>query len=253
VASGKLGVIEYKINFYFSKIQSLVCGTHPKTNLLHPQWIMDRNLLRIARDFLEGLPSGAQILDLGCGNGPYWHLNPSLNWVGVDVIETPRTSVVVKTGESLPFEKDTFDFVLCTQVLEHIDDNQFMIDQIERVMKPGGLLLVNVPFLYPLHGLPWDYHRITPERLGVILQNFHIDKILTCGGIGSSISTLWNNFWQDWGHSSFHRRAIFIALWPLFLFSCLISNSFSIILDYLDKTYKYPLIVYSVSSKPKMN
>ena len=252
MASGRLGVFEYKLNLYFTRIQSLVGGNHPKTNILHPQWIMDRKLLQIAQNFLENLPANAQILDVGCGNGPYWHLNSSLRWTGIDIVKTPRTSVVIKIGEPLPFEESSFDFVLCTQVLEHIDDNQFIIDQIEKVLKPGGLLLVNVPFLYPLHGLPWDYHRITPTRLGFLLRNFKVEKIETLGGVGSSLSSLWNNFWQDWGHSSFTRRMIFIILWPLFVLSNFVSNLLSMVFDSMDSTGRYPLIVYSISSKPEI-
>lgn len=249
MASGKLGEIEFRLNNKFNLIAKLITGSHPNTNIFHSQWIMDKKLLGLARDFLISIPSKLKILDVGCGNGPYWNLNSSLEWHGIDIVETVCTTSVVQPSESFPFTENSFDFVICTQVLEHVKNPDFLISQIYFVLKPGGELLLNVPFLYPLHGLPNDYQRFTPIKIKEILHDFEIEELRLIGGIGSSISTLYNNFWRDWGESSFARRIIYVVCWPLFLLSNFAFNVLGLLFDRIDSTSRYPLIISIRCSK----
>ncbi len=90
-------------------------------------------------DNLEG-----KVLNFGCGN----RKNP--NHIGVDVSEKSDADYVVKPNEKLPFEDNTFDFVISRYVFEHIEDVSFALSEINRVLKPNGLLRFSVPHVLSL-------------------------------------------------------------------------------------------------------
>ena len=75
----------------------------------------------------------------------------------------PRT--VFGDGKHLPFRDASVDTVLSTEVLEHVPRPELLVREMARVVKPGGKLLITVPFIQPLHELPSDYFRFTPSSL----------------------------------------------------------------------------------------
>lgn len=70
---------------------------------------------------------------------------------------------------SLSFENNKFDAVVSDQVLEHVEGNpQHAIDELFRVLKPGGLALHTTCFINPVHGCPNDFWRFSPEGLRLL-------------------------------------------------------------------------------------
>jgi SAM-dependent methyltransferase len=67
--------------------------------------------------------------------------------------------------------------VLCTEVLEHLPEPQKAVDEIFRVLKPGGTLLLTTRFLFPIHDAPHDYFRFTKYGLRYLLRGFEILKL----------------------------------------------------------------------------
>ncbi len=61
----------------------------------------------------------------------------------------------------LPFAGQSFDIVICAELLEHVPNPAPVLAQAWHVLKPGGRLLISVPFLYRIHGDPYDYGRYT--------------------------------------------------------------------------------------------
>jgi SAM-dependent methyltransferase len=61
----------------------------------------------------------------------------------------------------IPFGSGTFDAVICSELLEHVPDPRAVLSEVFRVLKPCGILLGTVPFLYRIHGDPEDYGRYT--------------------------------------------------------------------------------------------
>lgn len=84
----------------------------------------------------------------------------------------------------LPFPDQSFDAVVSDQVLEHIEgDPQVAIDEVFRILQPGGICLHTTCFINPIHGYPHDYWRFTAEALK-LLSNGR-GAIIDIGGWGN--------------------------------------------------------------------
>jgi SAM-dependent methyltransferase len=107
------------------------------------------------------------VLDIGCGDR--WAaslLPPDSTYVGLDYPTTvskgyPGHPDVFGDAQKLPFRESCFDTVLMMDVLEHLPTPPQAISEACRALKPGGHLILQVPFLYPLHDEPHDFHRWT--------------------------------------------------------------------------------------------
>jgi SAM-dependent methyltransferase len=127
------------------------------------------------------------LLDVGCGNQPYrpWYQPLVQSVVGVDVTG-PDSLSARAYAECLPFSGSTFDTVLMTEVLEHVGNAAAAVNEAARVLRSGGHLLVTVPFLYPTHEAPYDFHRFTHYGLVDTLQRAPLEVITVDakGGVG---------------------------------------------------------------------
>nr|WP_294528528.1 class I SAM-dependent methyltransferase [uncultured Rhodopila sp.] len=89
------------------------------------------------------------------------------------------TTDIVGIGERLPFRDHCFDGVITLAVLEHVRDPFACAREIIRVLKPGGELLANVPFLQPLHGYPHHYYNMTHLGLRALFEPaLIVDEVL---------------------------------------------------------------------------
>jgi SAM-dependent methyltransferase len=126
-----------------------------------------------------------RLLDLGCGNRPFlpWYGPLVDEAVWTDAEAAPGVSVVADGG-GLPFRDASFDTILCTEVIEHVTDAEATLAEMFRTTRPGGHVLVSVPFLYPVHEAPFDMRRFTHFGLRDILERhgFEVVSIESKGG-----------------------------------------------------------------------
>lgn len=103
------------------------------------------------------------LLDVGCGAKPYRSLFPVEPYVGLDIdSETARVRGVADAfcdGTRFPFPDAQLHPVLCSQVLERVFQPEAFVQEIRRVLRPGGKLLLTVPFVWDEHEQPWDFAR----------------------------------------------------------------------------------------------
>jgi len=157
------------------------------TTILHPQWLSYR-MPGLKRD-LEGIQSGSKLLDIGCHDRwPEKYVNNPEVYVGLDYPTLQKEGYksdvdVWGDGHSLPFLDRSFDVVLLLDVLEHVRNDDLVVEEIERVLKPEGRLVLQVPFLYPVHDYPHDYRRYTGEGLKLLLRakGFEVSSIESRG------------------------------------------------------------------------
>lgn len=142
----------------------------------HVNWLVHRIHDRHVTAAVEA-HAGGRLLDVGCGARPFAELldRHSDRSVGVDpdrVRYGPaagrgprRLPEAWASGLDLPFRDSTFDTVLCLQVLEHVPQPWRLLDEIARVLRPGGALVLTAPHIWGLHEEPRDYYRFTPFGL----------------------------------------------------------------------------------------
>lgn len=132
--------------------------------------LMADALARAYPPLLARFARGA-LLDLGCGAVPLLEMyEPHTSSVTcVDWAHcrhaTDHLDLVCDLDGALPFEALSFDTVLLSDVLEHIRRPEHLWEQVVRVLRPGGRIIVGVPFLYPIHEDPYDFHRFTRFKL----------------------------------------------------------------------------------------
>lgn len=103
---------------------------------------------------------GGVVLDCGAGSRP----QRTASVINVEIVDYPSTDVLA-IGEALPFADHTFDAAVSLAVLEHVRDPFKCAQELLRVVKPGGELLIDVPFLQPVHGFPHHYYNMTAQGL----------------------------------------------------------------------------------------
>ena len=151
----------------------------------------------IYRDLRQELAGfSGRLLDVGCGNSPFRPLlDPArTQYQGIDVERAAsfgyrNPDTVYYDGKIIPFADHSFDGVLCTEVLEHVPEPGPFVRELHRVLKPGGLALVTLPWSARFHYQPYDYHRYTPTMLLEIFALFRECAVRPRGTDFSSIAS----------------------------------------------------------------
>jgi SAM-dependent methyltransferase len=85
---------------------------------------------------------------------------------------------IVCDAENMSLPDSSYDLVICTQVLEHTQRPQKIVDECHRVLRPGGTFLLSVPSIFPVHGYPADNWRFMPQGLEFMLERFTNAQVL---------------------------------------------------------------------------
>jgi SAM-dependent methyltransferase len=133
--------------------------------------------------------------------------DPRYAIVESDVYFGPRCNIIAD-GHNLPFRSDSFDAVICQAVLEHVVRPQACIDEIHRVLKPRGVLFVDVPFMFPVHMGAYDFTRFSLGGLRLACRWFEESDAGISGGP-----------WQAVAHTIFHsaRASSSSRIWAVFV------------------------------------
>lgn len=147
---------------------------------MHPQWLLgekeEREALLAAFAPLSGI-----VVDIGCADRRASKYVPAgCDYIGVDY---PGTAValygtrpdVFADARELPFGDGSVDGIILKDVLEHVDGPQAALRECARIARPGGILVLWMPFMYPVHDAPHDYQRFTGYGLETYLREAGFD------------------------------------------------------------------------------
>lgn len=161
-------------------------------------------IVKLLRSHIEqvlvnyGKPSStnSRALDVGCGRQPFKQELEELgySYTSIDVQQNPEGSVdiVAEIDRPLPQEIDRysgFDFIFCTEVMEHVADWNMAFNNFSNLLAPGGRLFITCPHFYQLHEEPYDFWRATPHALHYFGNKFGL-KILYQVNAGDSWDVL---------------------------------------------------------------
>jgi SAM-dependent methyltransferase len=129
------------------------------------------------------------VVDVGCGGQPYRPLlGPATHYIGIDTADALEhfgydlagVRTIASDG-AWPVADQEADVLLATETLEHVIDPASFLLEARRVLRPGGRLILTVPFAARWHFIPHDYWRYTPSGLRVLLENAGFGEIEVYG------------------------------------------------------------------------
>jgi len=147
---------------------------------------MRRSVFDYVKWVIEGIPFEEPILDTCAGWEPsyYQSLFPGKRYIKQDFqdFDPPCIDIVCDICNMKSIPDESFGLVLNLESLEHISSPQRAIDEIHRILRPDGLLILTTVMQFKIHRFPKDYWRFTPHGVELLLSRF---KILDCTLEGS--------------------------------------------------------------------
>jgi len=125
------------------------------------RWYLDR---WVAEAGQVGTDKSFMVLDAGAGKAPYRKHFQHVTYETADFGELDKKYSHLDYTcrlDALPMADETYDLVLCNQVMEHIPDPPAVLREIARVLKPGGQAWLSAPLFYEEHEMPYDFYRYT--------------------------------------------------------------------------------------------
>ena len=188
--------------------------------LFNPFFIIRRGLYQkvsLLSRYMDG-----RLLDFGCGRKPYKALFNVVEYIGTDIEvsghdHTNEEIDVYYDGKTLPFADESFDSIFSSEVFEHLFNLPKILDELHRVLKPGGYMLVTLPFVWDEHEIPYDYARYTSFGIKHLLEEhgFSIVEEQKTTSYVATICQMWAAYVYQ--HIFPKNKIARIALTPLFI------------------------------------
>ncbi len=220
---------------------------------IHPQYFLKKynyTAVEFAIKYAKGI-----LLDIGCGRMPYKKIliKRTEKYIGLD---NPTTSKmyhgtdkpdIFADATNIPLPDQSCDTILSFQVLEHLPDPLIALREIQRLLKPRGILILSTVQSYPLHDEPYDFYRYTKYGLKYLLkqQNFKIIKTKEEGNIFVLLNQNFNVYLMLILKNLISQKFtkfLAILLSPIFLMITTLSNLVTLPLINFDHNSKFRII-----------
>jgi SAM-dependent methyltransferase len=229
--------------------------------------IDNATLRRAVKAFAGSIPPGARVLDAGAGLQPYAELfahcrYESCDFAGVDTfygnINEQRRShlagrqTYVCPLDAIPVPDRTYDFILCTQVLEHVPDPPLVLKELNRILTETGRLFLTVPQGYGVHGEPYNYFYFTKYGVELIMKRADFD-VLSIEERGGYFYYLYDRLALAMprivmGYRT-HRVFMMMVLAPLHILLAYLFGPLLLLLEPLDREKRFTLGYIAVAGK----
>ena len=217
-------------------------------------YIVLHYLIRDLKIAISQFASG-KILDVGCGNKPYESLfnTTAENYIGCDIVQSSEHKVdILCKATDIDAEDNFFDTAFSTQVMEHVDNSDLMMSECNRILKPGGIFILSVPFCWELHEEPYDFFRFTKYGLKELCErnNFEVVELIPNGGKWAAIMQMNINM----VYSTFKRNNLFIKGFKFLFINLHLTELINRLAIQLDNRFFDPLLTlnYVLVARKKM-
>lgn len=207
--------------------------------------IHDRQLKQYASKYLSG-----RLIDIGCGTKPYKNLlAPYVSeHVGCDhkgTLHDKSNIDLFGTAYDIPVKDTSFDSAICTAVFEHLEKPEKALFECYRVLKPEGMTIYSVPFIWHLHEEPRDFFRYSKYGLKYLFEKvgFEIIEI-------KALSGFWVTFGQLFVYNLFRFNRGPLRFIPIIPALGLAIQGISYLLDKFDKAEQWTWMYMVVARRP---
>jgi len=209
------------------------------------QSIVKNTLKAFAPIYLKG-----DLLDIGCGIKPYHDLlKPYVNkHIGIDypgTLHGLHSIDIFCTAYHIALADASFDSAICNAVLEHLEEPEQAIRECYRVLKPGGVAIYSVPFIWHVHEAPRDFFRYSRYGLRYLFEKagFELVEIRPLSGF-------WVTFGQLFVYQLYRLQRGPLRFVPIIPLLGLLVQLVAYVLDRLDKTESWTWMYMVVARKP---
>ncbi|MHB0978197.1 MAG: class I SAM-dependent methyltransferase [Minisyncoccota bacterium] len=150
------------------------------------RYLLDKQIRKFSH-YIKG-----KVLDVGAGEvNRYGKYFKSDEYIKMDPRHVSHADLV-GSADNIPLEAESIDSVVCTQVFEHLENPQKSAEEIYRVLKKGGYVLLTVPQMNELHEEPYDFFRYTKFGLKLMFEKvgFEVVEIDQRGGYYSTLAQM---------------------------------------------------------------
>lgn len=199
-----------------------------------------------------------KIYDLGCGETPYrtFLLSFANKYIGVDwgnSLHNLNADIIADLNKPLPIESEVADTIFSISVIEHLYNPQMMLNEAFRILKPGGNIILQVPWQWGIHEAPYDYFRFSPYALKFMFEQagFSILSIEPTAGFFTTFILKFNYFTLRIinRQKRIMRGILKLFFVPLWYINQTIAPSF----DKLDKDWSIETQGYFITAKKMDN
>ena len=166
------------------------------------RWQPLEDELRPVLKYLKGVT-----LNAGCGNRD---ISSVLGESENCDIESTLPGAIICELTDVPKPDESYDSILANAVLEHVRDCDGVVKELRRLLKPGGHMVLAIPFLQPYHATPTDYRRFTREGLEELgrAHELEVVEIIPVHSIAQTVG------WILWEYVKEKRPVLRFLFWP---------------------------------------
>jgi SAM-dependent methyltransferase len=135
-------------------------------------------------EFIFAIEPDAVVAELGSGNR---RLTPNI--INIDLFPFPNVDIIADITKT-PLDSNSIDYLIIDAVLEHVPEPHKVVEEIYRIVKPGGAVYCLVPFVYPYHGYPHNYFNFSKDALDFLFRSFSSCSVEIARGPTSALTNL---------------------------------------------------------------
>ena len=139
-------------------------------------------------EFISAIKPGAVVAELGSGNR---RLTPNI--INIDLFPFPNVDIIADITKT-SLGDNSIDYLVIDAVLEHVPEPHKVVEEIFRIVRPGGAVYCLVPFVYPYHGYPHNYFNFSKDALEFLFRNFSHCSVEIARGPTSALTNLLSEY-----------------------------------------------------------
>ena len=198
--------------------------------VINPFYIARKALLESIKELGDNI--SGKTLDVGCGTKPYEKYFKSSEYIGLEIETTVHREVskadFFYDGTKFPFNNNEFDSIVTNQVFEHVFNADSFLNEINRVLKKNGILLLTVPFVWDEHEQPYDFARYSSFGIKSVLEKNGFEIIAhrkTVTNFGVIIQLINGYIYKMTVRNSLIRQIVTVlVMFPLNVFGIILSK-----------------------------